>query len=328
MTSDNTDQKHPGELLHVLTWHVHGNYLYYLSQVPHIFYVLVDETRSACYSGLGGALPWGSNVVELPVSEVRHTRFDCILFQSLQAWKTDQHLLLSDEQKRLPAIYLEHDPPQEHPTNTRHPVDDPNVLLVHVTAFNQLMWERGCNRMRTRVIEHGVVVPEDVDYRGNLARGISVVNNLAKRGRRLGLDVFEDLRRQIPLDLVGMDAERCQGIGEVSNPQLPEFMAQYRFYFHPVRWTSLGLSVIEAMMVGLPVIGLATTELVTVIRNGESGYIDTDPQRLAVHMQRLIDDPDEARALGEMARRDARLRFDIGRFVQDWAATLSEVCQK
>lgn len=30
----------PRDKLRILTWHVHGNYLYYLSQVPHQFYVL------------------------------------------------------------------------------------------------------------------------------------------------------------------------------------------------------------------------------------------------------------------------------------------------
>jgi len=34
------------------------------------------------------------------------------------------------------------------------------------------------------------------------------------------------------------------------------------------------------MMIGLPIVGLATTELVTVIENGVQGYIDTDVYKL------------------------------------------------
>ena len=33
-------------------------------------------------------------------------------------------------------------------------------------------------------------------------------------------------------------------------------------------------------MIGLPIVGLATTELVTVIENGVQGYIDTDVYKL------------------------------------------------
>ena len=32
--------------LRILTWHVHGNYLYYLTQVPHDFYLVNDASRA------------------------------------------------------------------------------------------------------------------------------------------------------------------------------------------------------------------------------------------------------------------------------------------
>ncbi|HZW02982.1 MAG TPA: hypothetical protein VFF68_03575, partial [Anaerolineaceae bacterium] len=90
--------------------------------------------------------------------------FDLVLFQSHDNYLRDQHEILSDRQKDLPRIYLEHDPPRQNPTDTKHPVDDPNVLLVHVTHFNNLMWDN--NRTPSTVIEHGVVVPEGVQYSG------------------------------------------------------------------------------------------------------------------------------------------------------------------
>ncbi|NTV10909.1 MAG: glycosyltransferase family 4 protein [Zoogloea sp.] len=312
--------------LRILTWHVHGNYLYYLSQVPHDFYLPFDARRGAGYAGRCGSLPWGDNMHELPAGQLRQTEFDCLLFQSPGPYLRDQYSLLSAAQRRLPRIYLEHDPPQEHPCNTCHPVDDPSMLLVHVTHFNRLMWDS--RRTPTRVIEHGVLLPPAAaGYDGSLARGIAVVNHLERRGRRLGADVFAAAREAVPLDLVGMDSERSGGLGEIDNLALPDFMARYRFYFHPVRWTSLGLSAIEAMMVGLPIVGLASTELACVIDNGRSGFVDTNPARLIEGMRRLLDAPDEARAMGQAARRDAEARFGIRRFVDDWLAVLDEVTQ-
>src|SRR5581483_9649557 len=161
--------------------------------------------------------------------------------------------------------------------------------------FNALMWDSG--RTPTRVIDHGVAVPADARYTGELARGIVVVNHLRQRGRRLGADVFDHLRDEVPLDLVGMETQSFGGLGEVFPPDLPRFEARYRFFFNPIRWTSLGLAIIEAMMVGLPVVGLATTELVTVIRTGESGFLDTDPLKLVEPMRMLLADPGEARRL-------------------------------
>lgn len=302
--------------LNILTWHVHGNYLLYLSQTPHEFFLPVKPGLPEGYAGRAGTFPWPNNVHEVPADQVRAMGFDCILFQSRKNYEEDQYQILSSWQQKLPRIYLEHDPPQENPTNQRHWVDDPNVLLVHVTPFNQLMWDSG--RTPTRVIDHGVRLMQEVRYTGELKRGIVVINHLQQRGRRLGVDVFEQTRKHVPLDLVGMEAEGLDGLFEVQPPKLPAFMAQYRFFFNPIRWTSMGLAVIEAMMIGLPIIGLATTEMSAAIENGVSGYVKTDASRLVEHMQDLIRNPKEARRLGEGARRYAMERFNIHRFVRDW----------
>jgi hypothetical protein len=309
--------------LRVLTWHTHGNYLYYLTQAPHDFYVVSKPGRPLGYAGVCGDLPWGPNVHDLPASELKRQPLDCILFQDDAQYLADQHELLSAAQRRLPKIYLEHDPPRGSPTDELHPADDETVLVVHVTAFNALMWRH--ERSRTRVIEHGVTEPAGVRYRGELPRGIVVVNNLTRRGRRLGHDLFVAARERVPLDLVGMGAEEAGGVGEVRHAALPAFEARYRFFFNPIRYTSLGLAVIEAMMIGLPVISFATTEMATVIENGRTGYVDTSLDRLVARMQDLVKAPAEARRLGAAARAYARARVGIGRFVADWNAALAEV---
>lgn len=309
--------------LKILTWHTHGSYLYYLTQAPHDFYVLSRPGRPAGYGGRCGHMPWGDNVHDMPVSQVQDHQFDCIVFQDDPQYLEDQYLYLSDAQRRLPRIYIEHDTPREHPTDMKHPVSDPDVLLVHVTPFNALMWDSG--DVPVRIIDHGVIVPPNVRYGGEIPRGLVVVNHLARRGRRLGGDIFLRVREQIPLDLIGMGAEELGGLGEVQHAKLPAFAAQYRFLFNPIRYTSMGLGVIECMMSGLPVVGLATTEMATAIENGLSGFVDTDVDKLMGHMKRLIDDPDEARRLGEGARRRANARFNIHRFIDDWNSALAMV---
>src|SRR3712207_7592364 len=48
-------------------------------------------------------------------------------------------------------------------------------------------------------------------------------------------------------------------------------LARRRVYVHPVRWTSPGLSLLEAMHLGLPVVALATTEAVEAARPARRG---------------------------------------------------------
>nr|WP_315393641.1 glycosyltransferase family 4 protein [uncultured Duganella sp.] len=309
--------------LDVLTWHTHGSYLYYLSQAPHRYHVVSRPGRPPGYGGRCGDFPWGDNVFDLPAAQVRARRFDCVIYQDDPQYFGDQYELLTAEQRRLPRIYIEHDTPRPHATDTVHPVDDPGLLLVHVTPYNALMWDSG--RTPHTVIEHGVRVPDGVRYRGGRARGLVAVNHLARRGRRLGADLFEQVRNRVPLDLVGMGAQPPAGLGEVSPGRLAEFLADYRFFFHPARYTSLGLAVIEAMMVGLPVVGLATTELPTVIRNGRNGFIDTRPERLIDAMRMLLREPALAREVGARGRAVALERFHIDRFVADWNGALARV---
>jgi hypothetical protein len=309
--------------LRILTWHIHGSYLYYLTQVPHEFYLPVKPGKPEGYGGRLSGFDWGENVHDISAEDVKYQTFDCILLQSRKNYLQDQFEILSDAQRRLPRIYLEHDPPQEHPTNTQHFVNDPDILLVHVTHFNNLMWD--CGVTPTCVVEHGVMVPETVQYRGDIPRGLVVANGLRSRGRRLGADIFQRVRQSVPLDLVGMDAKSLDGLGEVHHSLLPSFESHYRFFFHPVRYTSLGLAVCEAMMVGLPIVGLATTELAIVIENDVTGYINTQLEYLIDCMNHLIADEKTAQRLSHNVREYARSRFGIQRFVRDWMQVFERV---
>jgi glycosyltransferase involved in cell wall biosynthesis len=122
-----------------------------------------------------------------------------------------------------------------------------------------------------------------------------------------------------------MGSEEVGGLGEVKPMRLPDFEARYRFFFNPIRYTSLGLAVLEAMMIGLPIMGLATTEMVTVVENGISGCLDTCVDRLVGCMRELLASPGEARRLGEGARRTALERFNIRRFVRNWEDAFAHV---
>lgn len=307
--------------LRILTWHVHGNYLYYLTHTPHEWFLPVGRPHPG-YAGRAPGFPWADRVHDIPVEQLRRTEFDCILFQSRPHYCEDQYGLFSNSQRRLPRIYLEHDPPQEDPTDSEHVVDDPDMLLVHVTEFNRLMWSRG--RTPTCVIEHGIPPQTHRRCTGELAKGLVVINDLPRRGRRVGADVWERVRHTIPLDLIGMNSLPAGGLGEVSHEDLPAFMCRYRFFFHPIRYTSLGLAVCEAMHLGLPIVALATTEMSTVITNHVSGYVDTNVETLIQRMAYLLASPSEARRLGAGARRTAESRFSLDRFVNDWDRTLHE----
>ena len=309
--------------LKILTWHTDGRYLANLSRAPHTFYLLSKPGRPPGYAGRHEQASWGPNVHDMPVDQVRQGQFDCIVFQDRSHFEKDQFEFLTASQRALPRIYLEHAPPSGHPTDERHVVDDPDVLLVHVSHFNALMWDGG--RTPSLVIEHGVMVPEGIDWQGELDTGLVIVDDLARCGRRLGADIFAESRRRVALELAGSGARELGGLADIAPGRLPALAARYRYLFHPVRYASLNLSVLEAMMIGMPVVALATAEMSTIIDNGVSGFIDTHPCALVTHMQELARNRALASALGAQARRIARERFGIARFTADWDGALRHV---
>jgi Glycosyl transferases group 1 len=309
--------------LKILIWHIHGSYLNTLARIDADWYLPVKPGRPEGYGGRGPTFNLPEYVREVPAEEVCNLKLDLIIYQTPKNYFEDQYEILSAEQRRLPKMYLEHNTPKPHATDTPHPIDDPNVLLVHVTHYNRLMWDNG--RTPTMVIEHSVAIDPDVRYRGQLARGITVINGLQKRPRIAGYDIFLQARASVPLDAVGMQTEELGGLGDIPYRHLHQRIADYRFLFSPIRYTSLPLAVIEAMTIGMPVVALATTELPTVIEHGKSGYISCNIDELIVHMHELLQNPAHARRLGEHAQQVARARFGLERFIHDWNAAFALV---
>jgi len=312
-----------GRRLRILVWHVHGNYLHALTQAPHDFYVPQADDGRPGYGPLGRKIPWGPNVHGVPAGQVRGLDLDLVIYQSSHNL-ADAPTLLSPAQRRLPCAYIEHNPPAPLAAESVHAFRHDRGLLIHVTPYNAVMWDSG--GMPQRVVEHGMPDP-GLLYRGDLARGIVVVNHLMRRGRRVGADLYAEAAARVPLDLIGMGSEETGGLGEVPNMEVAAFMARYRCFFSPVRYASLGLSLVEAMLCGLPVVGFAATELPCVITSGRDGYVDTRPARLHEVLRQLLHDPGLAREWGMAGRRTALRRFSIDRYVADWNqvfATLTE----
>lgn len=315
-----------GKRMTVITWHIHGSYLNYLARCGHDLVVPVLDGRPTRFGGRPADAMWPQNVREVPAAELRQIDADAILYQHELNWIEDRVKWLSRAQlDNTPQAFLEHDPPRAHPTDTCHVVDDPEVPIVHVTHFNQLMWD--CGRSPSLVIEHGVEVPEDAVWTGDLEAGIAVVNNIGTRGRRLGPDLLERMRKSVPIDLLGMGSEGVGGRGEIPHPQVPYEVARYRFFFNPIRYTSLGLAVCEALMVGCPVLGIATTEMPVAVVDGVSGFVHTDIDILAARARELLDDHELAQRLSEGARALAREHYGIERFARDWNSFLTGLVQ-
>jgi glycosyltransferase involved in cell wall biosynthesis len=230
-------------------------------------------------------------------------------------------------------VYLEHNTPKGAVPNTRHPMAGRTATpIVHVTHFNKLFWDNG--RAPSTVIEHGIVDP-GYRFTGEVARAAVAVNEPVRRWRVTGTDLLPRLAQAAPLDVFGMGVahlphrlglppDRLAVYDDPPQHELHAELARRRCYVHPMRWTSLGLSLLEAMMLGLPVVALATTEAVEAVPS-EAGLVSTRVEALADAVRRFVADPAWAAHVGKQARAAAQARYSLDRFLADWDRLLEEV---
>jgi glycosyltransferase involved in cell wall biosynthesis len=316
--------------MRVLLWHVHGSWTTAFVQGSHEYLIPVTPDRGP--DGLGRARTWSwpASAVEVTREEAAAAEVDVVVLQRphelhglAEAWLGGRR-----PGREVPALYLEHNAPQGRVNELRHvAADRDELVVVHVTHFNELFWD--CGTTPTRVIEHGIVDPGE-RYSGEIPAAAVVVNEAGRRGRVTGTDLLGRLGAAVPLDLFGMRSGRLAGapgvrsVADLAQERLHHEMARRRLYLHPVRWTSLGLSLLEAMHLGMPVVALATTEVVEAVPP-EAGVISTQVEVLADAARRLVADPEQARLMGKAARGDATARYGLERFLGDWDALLEEV---
>ena len=305
-------------------WHVHGSWTTAFVQGKHEYLVPVLLDRGPDGIGRARTWEWPSSVREVTPEEAAREEVDAVIMQRPKELEGLAEAWLGGRRpgRDLPGIYLEHNAPQGRVAEMRHPAADrPDLTLVHVTHFNDLFWDAGGTR--TRVIEHGVVDP-GYRYSGKLPRAVAVINEAQRRGRVTGTDLLPELGRDVPIDLFGMDAARLGGIEDLPQSRLHDEIPKRRVYLHPIRWTSLGLSLIEAMHLGMPVVALATTEVAEAVP-ADAGVVSNRLPVLKTALRRLANDPDEARSMGQAGREAALGRYGLNRFLQDWDVLLSEV---
>ncbi len=311
--------------MNVLVWHVHGSWMTTFVQGPHTYFVPLVDGRGPDGRGRARTYAWPDNVIEIDLATSQRTPYDIVVLQRPHELQTLAPQWLGPQRKLgvdVAAVYVEHDAPPGSVAEMRHGVADrEDVTLVHVTNFNALFWESG--RTRTLVVEHAIVDP-GYRYSGDIPHTAVVINEAARRGRIVGTDLLDRFATVAPIDLFGMGAGALGGIEDVPQARLHDEMAKRRAYLHPNRWTSLGLSLLEAMFLGMPVVALATTEAHEAIPPG-TGACSTSVPHLLDALRSFHRDPARACDAGLRAREYATARYALSRFVCEWNDIFSEV---
>ena len=317
--------------MNILLWHVHGSWTTSFVHGKHRYLVPVNDERDAYGRGRARTFPWPDTVEEITAEELARADVDVVILQRPEELDLAHRWLGRRPGVDLPAIYVEHNTPKGDVPDTRHPMADTDLLVAHVTHFNELFWDTGATR--TTVVEHGIVEPT-ARYTGTVGHLAVVTNEPVRRNRVTGTDLMPRFAAVAPLDVFGMGMaglherlamgpDRLTTYDDPPQATMHAELAQRRAYLHLCRWTSLGLSLIEAMQIGMPVIALASTEAIAAVPP-DAGVLSTRVDTLVEAAQWLMDEPEQARLLGARARQVAVARYGLDRFLADWDRLLEE----
>lgn len=91
---------------------------------------------------------------------------------------------------------------------------------------------------------------------------------------------------------------------------------------------SLSRVLIEASVLGRPIAAMDTGGTSDIVRHEETGLLSSGPEGLAASVARLVENPEEARRLGENAARHARETFDASRVAATTEKLYEELLRK
>jgi glycosyltransferase involved in cell wall biosynthesis len=314
--------------MRILLWHVHGSWTTSFVQGGHDY--LLPTTPDRGPDGLGRARTWDwpDTVREVAPDDLPDTTVDVVVLQRPHELDLAARWLGRRPGRDVPAVYVEHNTPVGDVPDTRHPLaGQTDIPIAHVTGFNELMWD--CTGARTAVIDHGIVDPGH-RYTGEVARSAVVVNDPLRRGRSVGADLLADLACATGVDVFWMRVDQLPSTkGLATFEDLPQAtmhaeLARRRVYVHTSRWTSLGLSLLEAMHLGMPVVALGVTEAPFAVPAG-AGVVTTSRSELVEAARRFATDHRASSDAGLLARRHALGRYGLERFLTDWDQLLDDV---
>lgn len=317
--------------MRILIWHVHGSWLGNFAQGDHEYLSPRHPTNSDDGGGVPDDANWSDRVHEVPIERLRDEDVDVVVAQRLHELDLVERWLGRVPGRDVPTVYLEHNTPGGHVCDMRHPLaDQDRIPIVHVTPFNRLFWD--CGRASTRVIEHGVRDPGH-HFTGAVPAAGVAINEPIRRGRAVGTDLLAAFAEAVDVDVFGikvtgladhLGTRRVHEYEDLPQSAMHEEMARRRVYLHPYRWTSLGLSLVEAMLLGLPAVVVAATEHSQVVPPG-AGVASTDLDVLVRTARTYVEDPAAAKEAGLHARDYALERFSLDRFLADWDRLFEEV---
>lgn len=306
-------RRQPKDKLDILTFATHERYESNLALTGHEFFS-IQEIKE--WNHDYGSPPDNYHLLPKGGGYIGRS-FDLILSQD----RFGQFPLAQRINKQLgiPIITLEHTVPTPNlPENQIHNMrlmaGDVNIFISEYSANT---WGSLGNMKNINFIEHCVDTEAFKPVIMYKERGIlTCANKFVDRDYCLNFKGWERVTQGLPTKLIGDNPGISEAISDVD--VLCEEYNSCGVYLNTTTFSTIPMSLLEAMSCGCAVVSTATCAIPEIIEHGVNGMISNDEKELRNYCRELITDPEKAAALGKQARETILTRFSKDRFLSEW----------
>lgn len=308
------------EKYNILTFDTHERYQSQLCKTGHNFYSFrYNDCKK--WDESYGAIPENHHVLaenSLPSA----INFDFILSQS----KFGQFQVSKSIQNNLdiPLVSLEHTLPLPHWTEQQFSEMKSMVgdLNVFISEYSVDRWRIPAN---AEVIHHSVDTetfkPKDEEKTVDI---LSVVNEFATRDYCCNFSGWQRIVKNFSnkeVDVVGKDSEQIPGVRGGTANGIEDLVSRYngcKVFLNTSTISPVPTSLLEAMACGCAVVTTATCMIPEIMENGVNGFCSNDEQELTTSVQKLLEDDDLRKTMGQKARETVLEKFSEEKFINNW----------
>ncbi len=155
---------------------------------------------------------------------------------------------------------------------------------------------------------------------GDLIDAVSIVR---KEFPDIGLQIIGSgpLEKKLKLQVKNLNLEGgVEFLGEISNDLLPNYLSRADIFVRPSLSEGLGISFLEAMAVGLPIIGTSVGGIPDFLKDGETGLFcePNNPQSIAENILKLLTDEKLCQKLIHNGRKLVEEKYDWSNIAKEF----------
>ena len=167
---------------------------------------------------------------------------------------------------------------------------------------------------------------------------INFTQSLKKRGDHCGYELFMKATKGFNRKVYGPGNDNLGDVngGILTYKEMKEAYRKARVYFyHGTLPASYTLTLIEAMMTGIPVVAVSgkltrriyrqdTNEIEDIIQNDRNGFVGQNVAEIKKYIKRLLKDEELAKRIGDEGRRTAIQLFGKDKIKREWREFLEK----